>query len=313
MATTLAQIQLKARNIAQVQSEQALSTTALNEYINNYYQYEFPEELRLLPLLQNYTFYTTPNVDTYPFPQTFVTCEPPMWASGQPIQWVQDQNTFYTYWQKNLNLLMNVAQGNNTTGPYAYQVSGVPILAGEVIISDTLDQEIFTDVGTGQNIGVLVGNQGGTGSVNYLTGQLSWTYASPLPNGTNIAVQVFQYNPSRPVSVLFFDQEFVLRPVPDQVYEMRVQAYAQPTELLNASDEPVLNEWWQFLAIGAATKIIEDRMDMNLLQQALALLEKQRKLIRRRTLIELVNRSVPTIFNTPSGPFYTLNSYPYGA
>ena len=61
---------------------------------------------------------------------------------------------------------------------------------------------------------------------------------------------------------LFFDNKFVIRPVPDKAYAVQVVAMQRPTELLTGSVSPEVASWWQYIAYGAAIKIFEDRTDL---------------------------------------------------
>ena len=67
------------------------------------------------------------------------------------------------------------------------------------------------------------------------------------------------------MAVLFYDDAFIFRPVPDQPYRAQVQVYIQPTQLLEEGS-PQLYEWWQYIAYGAAKKIFEDRTDFESVQ-----------------------------------------------
>lgn len=323
VTSTLDAIRAKARAIAQVPSPSQLITSppappapyqvSLDGYINDYYQNDFPEELRLLQLKGNFEFYTIPGQDTYTFPQTFITCETPAYCAGFPMTLRQDQQSFYNLWPIPLQFEFG-PQGNGTVGAYTYTTQAQPILQGTVLISDALAQENFTDTVTP---GVLTGSAGGSGTVNYKTGAMSWTYASSLASGTQINVQYWPYQAARPLDMLWYNNDgtnvsFVLRPVPDNVYPIKVQAYRQPTQLLSGSNAPELGEWWKVLAIGAATKILEDRMDIEQLANAKALLEDQLRLINRRTLVQLMNQSTPTMYNSAPGFQNAYNLYPYG-
>ena len=63
--STLSQIQTKVRRLTRSVSENQLATADLNNYINTFVLYDFPEHLRLLNLKTVLTFYTQPFVDTY--------------------------------------------------------------------------------------------------------------------------------------------------------------------------------------------------------------------------------------------------------
>jgi len=256
----------------------------------------------------------------------------PFFVSGQAGMYFEDQFQFFCLWPMTL-LLSAAGTSTGGTGPYSFNFTPLPILQNQVIVSDAIGHEDFTDVPIDRATGNLVGSNGGSGTVNYLTGAMSWTYGGGMgpPAQTQMWVQAWPYNPSKPFAMNFYNTavgssgsgntamtsttaqaQVRLRPVPDEVYRIEIQAQCQPVPLINDIDIPVLPEWWQMYALGAATHILEDRMDMVSLAQVQAMFENQINLMRRRTWIQVMETSSPTIFNTTSGPYYLLNSLPYG-
>ena len=310
MATiNLSTIRAKARAVAQLPNPTQATNQQIDDAINLYYQYRFPEELRLLRLQGNYSFYTSPNIASYTVPQDIVTFEAPAYCGGQPILYFQDQSAFYNYWSKTQSL-QQLATANGGAGPYTGTATAVPLLRGSILVADLLGQERFTDP---LENGVLVGSSGGAGTVNYITGAISVTFAGALASGTIINLQDFPYTAARPSSMLYFKDKFILRNVPDQVYEISIQTYRRPTEMIADGDAPELLEWWDLLAVGGAVLLIEERMDFDQLGQANILLEDQLRLVNRRTLVQLMNQSTPTIFNSSGGGLNNVNSYPYSS
>ena len=58
MTATLTEIRNKVRRITKNPSDTQLTTSQLDQYINTFYLYDFPEHLRLKDMLTNYTFAT---------------------------------------------------------------------------------------------------------------------------------------------------------------------------------------------------------------------------------------------------------------
>ena len=90
--STLAAIQEKVRKLTRSPSEALLTTADLNEQINTFLQYDFPEHVRLWKNKVTFTFYTQPNVDIYEpstdplsplyqFDQRYLTFEGPVYVS----------------------------------------------------------------------------------------------------------------------------------------------------------------------------------------------------------------------------------------
>lgn len=157
-----------------------------------------------------------------------------------------------------------------------------------------------TDDGAGNLIGDC-----SAGTIDYFTGVIAnLTFTATVPQGNAIQAQYCPAQPSIPLSVLFFQNQLTLRPVPDQGYTIELVAYRQPSQVLlgsqtenqNTSGVPELSEWWECLAFGAAKKIYEDRLDPD----GVALMDKALKekysLIQTRTYAQLGKQSISTMF-----------------
>jgi len=144
-----------------------------------------------------------------------------------------------------------------------------------------------------------------TGNIDYFTGAITnLRFTANVPQGNPIQAQYIPAQPSIPLSILFYQQQFTLRPVPDRGYTIKVTAYRQPSQVLlgsqtlnpNVSGVPELSEWWEALAFGAAKKIYEDRLDPD----GVALMDKglQEKydLINSRTCGQIGKQRIGTIY-----------------
>src|SRR5208282_1382881 len=132
--------------------------------------------------------------------------------------------------------------------------------------------------------------------VNYLTGQFVVTFPVAPGAGQAINTQTLPLVPSLPQAFMIYDDEFVIRPVPDQPYTINFEVYPAPTWLMNSTDEPKLNEYWQYIAYGAAKKIFEDRMDLESVQQIMPEFKTQERLCLRRTIVQYTNERTATIY-----------------
>lgn len=135
------------------------------------------------------------------------------------------------------------------------------------------------------------------GSINYLTGAITITqFSAPIPSGNAINVQYIPYTASRPQSAIFFQDQIILYPVPDQAYTVSFEAYQYPTALAASTDDPQLQEWWQLLAYGASDKIFADNADFESLTKFRPLLDEQMRLVERRTIVQYTSDRVATIY-----------------
>lgn len=358
LPNTLGDIIAKVRRITKSPSQNQITDTQVIQYINTYYVYDFPEELRLKNTFTNWTFVTQPNQETYPLPtDLYLSIEPPLYINGYQSFFTQSQENFYMLYPR-LGLSDVIAYGNGTVGPYVFNLSNSPVLQNNVVIG-TVDSSlnnvyasdspepsyafpppspIPTAIGALSGPGVFPNAAPPTAPVsfiNYVTGQGTITFLNPIPSGTQINAQIVPYHPSRPVAALFYQDVLYLRPIPDGFYQVTVAAYQTPFTMLTAtqvanigipgqtsagpgfnntgttSDStllPQIRQWWQLIALGAALKIFEDRGDIENMQKFYPSYDLQKRLAQRRTLVEMANERVATVYSEqvqyPLGNFF---------
>lgn len=150
------------------------------------------------------------------------------------------------------------------------------------------------------------------GTVNYVSGALNITaFQAIIPAGNPINAQYIPYVASRPQSVVFYQDQFIVYPIPDQAYTISFEAYKYPTAFLNNPSgnlTPQLQEWWQLLAFGAAQKIFEDNGDFENMAKYRPLLDEQMRLVLRRTIVQQTSERTATIYTEQS----QFPQYPFG-
>jgi len=149
------------------------------------------------------------------------------------------------------------------------------------------------------------------GTVNYLTGAVAINatgFSSPIPTGNQINAQYIPYVPSRPQSAIFFQDQIMLYPIPDQAYTVSFEVYKYPASFTVAADgtfngtlQPQLNEWWQLLAYGAADKIFADNADFENMAKFRPLLDEQMNLVLRRTIVQQTSERTASIYTEQQG------------
>jgi hypothetical protein len=280
-----------------------VTLTKIIKYINSYYLYDLPNEFRNLKLKDVYTFNTIQNVDTYPFDfEHWETVEAPAFSNKAPMSLYQDKTQFYTYnWYSQQN--QNIAVADGTAGPYSFTTQSSPILASvnNNPITDTQlsNTQIFPagypptfrepNISRIQNIlisantatsslhvtddgaGNLIGDCLAGGTVDYQTGIVAnLVFTQAVPSGNNITMQYLQAVQGQPFTMLFFQDQFVVRPVPDQAYTIEVTAYRRPSQALlgtvslespNLNGRPEQYDWWELIVFGVAKKLYQDRLD----------------------------------------------------
>ena len=346
--SNLTAIRQKVRRITGRPSAAQITDAEIDDYINTFYRFDLPEHLRLESLRVNYEFNTRPNIAVYDFPRnTYLTNMPPVFIAGYRSYMTQSRENFFRV-NPQLNFLQqSVATGNGTAGVYTGTANDVPIMPGykpnppgaysdssiaenDIPASDLKWNVIISASGTPDPTSGIApdvtlvddgqGNlfdptdastdpAGSRGSINYITGALSFTFASVIPSGNAINIQYIPYVASRPQAVVFFEDQFILYPVPDQAYTVSFEVYKYPTALATATDDPQLQEWWQLLAYGAADKIFADNADFEDLEKFRPLLKEQMDLVLRRTIVQQTSERTATIYTEQTNG---MGQFPFG-
>lgn len=152
------------------------------------------------------------------------------------------------------------------------------------------------------------------GTVDYVTGQfyINFTLANLVPDtDTQFTLWVSQYATGRPYSCLFWNNEFTIRPVPKYVHKLEIEVFLTPVQFLAITDVPILNQWWQLIAIGAAIKALEDRQDMDGIQNLSVLYDRQEDLVLERQATEEIFQPNIQLFNTTTSVYGGINGIGY--
>ena len=357
---TLSQIQQKVRRLTRSPSTAQLSDNDLNNYINTFIEYDFPEILRTFNLLTDFSFYTNPGQDTYNtdeasfggatnnplynFQNKYLTVNPPVYIAGFGSRFFTSPEALFGVYPK-INSIQLVGTGNGTAGTFTGVVN-----ANQSIVPPTSNQYIyllqnnctFSAIGTpvtGEQEGMAmvdvplidaatgfklnIGNLYDANSalyndpingprtipptapisgntINYLTGVFSVTFPMNTVVGTPINSQCVPVNTALPQALMFYSNTFTVRPVPDQAYRINFEVRQRPIALLTSGQAPELEEWWQYIAYGAAMKIFQDRMDVDSVALIAPEFRRQETFCLRRTLVQNATQRATTIYAEPN-------------
>ncbi|HDY87392.1 MAG TPA: hypothetical protein ENH82_04655 [bacterium] len=319
---TLQRIRNSTRNITGRKSINQLSQDRLDDFINDFYLYDFPERLKTLQLEGWFRFNTVPNVSRYPLFGSFSSGRPsptsqggigvdtiqektlrlddiysinkPAYMDGYEISFIQDSEVFYRYWP-DLKFIEQAATGNGTDN-YLFTLTQLPAQAGSVIISadkqSTRDDGDVNNTGTGGWI-----EAGYAGTVNYTSGDVDITFPNAVDQGVVINAHYYPYVASRPRDVLFYEQYFEFRPIPDRAYEFRVHTQRRPTAMVDDDDPPEFVEWCNLISYGAALKIFIEDGDWDEYRNLYPIFQEQKNLAQRRALKQLRDERVETPYD----------------
>jgi hypothetical protein len=120
-------------------------------------------------------------------------------------------------------------------------------------------------------------------TINYLTGQINVTFPVSIPEGNNIMAQCFYYQTGLPRAVLFYNNTLTLRTVPDTQYLVELDAYLSPAAFLNTGAAIPFGYMAEYLARGAARKILSDTGDIEQFQFYEPLFKEQELLVWKRS------------------------------
>lgn len=212
----------KIRNITGTPDSSQLSNDQIIDYINTYYSFTFPFELKEQINLQPVNFFTHANIDTYAFSGAFLTNAPQVFVNGYKVEYYESRDVFFQDWPQQY-AQDSVATGNNSTKTFTSSTQAFPVIPETFFITD--GTQILSDngavlsteqiaIGTavvGYNStldlipvvpgsisitdgvetftdagGILTGDKGGFGTIVYSTGVWSLTFNTSVVAGVNI-------------------------------------------------------------------------------------------------------------------------------
>ena len=349
---TLTSIQIKVRRLTRSPSEAQLTTDDLNNYINTFVVYDFPEQLRLFNLRTTFDFWTNPFQDVYPtdiesfagvttnplynFQNRYLTVHDPFYIAGFPALFSQSRQQFFGIYPIVNSIVSIGTTGDGVTTTYTGVVTNStgpnfvnPTLANQtsaLLQNNVLFSSIATDlsglalvdvpvVSTTTGNPTVVGNLyvpgtqpttpptvvNPTNNINYVTGAFTITFPLAPGSGQPINSQTVPQIVGQPQAIMYYDNKFTVRPLPDQPYQVNFECYIAPVFLMQNNSTPQLNEWWQYIAYGAAKKIFEDRMDTDSVQMIMPEFKTQERLCLRRTIVQYTNERTATIYTEQTG------------
>lgn len=302
--STLRQIRTKVRRLTATPSPLQLPDSEIDNYIDVYYEQDMPAELKLWNLHETYTFYTKPNEDKYTLPvNSILGVNPPVYIAGNQSFYTQSREQFFRVYPLT-EFQQDLGSGDGTAGPYSFTLSNVPALRRSFYVSAVDSNGVsqtLVDIPLTESTGNIVAEGTTTpsvGTINYLTGAVTFSFDDTIDSTETISCAYFPYEASRPTAMLFYDDYFLLRPVPDKSYKVNIEAYRKPSQLLDSdSDSPDLDQWWQLIAFGAALKVLEDRQDTETLSVLVVRYDEQKQLALHRTILQQTPQRTPTIYS----------------
>jgi hypothetical protein len=325
--STYAAIERLVRELTACPNEASLSSAYIQDATNTFYSQDFPYAIKIDQLRSVYTFITQANIDRYPLDiNSNQSMRDPVYFEGILGTLYKDRNTFYNMWPRFPTQFKPIS-GDGVTTSFTFTIQG-PFLSKEVVLggidANGFPIKIQDDGGrntyqgnllyiTTNNVGNAVPPTPNTspippatplptnaiGTVNYLTGVFNINFPVAPAAGTQVTLWVSQYQSGRPYSILYWNSEFQIRPVPDGAYKVEIESYMTPVQFMQTTDNPTLNQWWQYIAYGVAREILRRRQDMEGVENLKEGFMRQEALVLERQANEEIGQRNSTIFSAP--------------
>lgn len=148
-------------------------------------------------------------------------------------------------------------------------------------------------------------------TINYATGEVNVTFQTSIPAGTPINAQVYCINPGLPRAILFFNNVLTFRNPPDKQYLVELEAYLSPAAFMNTSSAIQFAYMAEYIARGAARKILADTGDVEQFMFYEPLFREQESLVWKRSQRQFTSTRTQTIFSS-NGISGNYNQYSTG-
>lgn len=134
-------------------------------------------------------------------------------------------------------------------------------------------------------------------TINYLTGTAVVTFPVNIPSGNPIGASCIFYQTGIPRAILYYNNIITLRAPPNTQYLIELDAYLTPAAFLNTSAAIPFGYMAEYIARGAARKILADTGDIEQFQFYEPLFREQEILVWKRSQRQLTSTRTQTIFS----------------
>lgn len=143
----------------------------------------------------------------------------------------------------------------------------------------------------------LAGYSTTNNTVNYLTGEVNVTFPAAVADGVNINAQCYFFQGGLPRSILFYNNVLTLRSPPAMQYLVELDAYLSPAAFFNTAAAIPFGYMAEYIARGAARKILSDVGDVEQFNFYEPLFIEQEQLVWKRSQRVWTSTRTETIFS----------------
>ncbi len=134
-------------------------------------------------------------------------------------------------------------------------------------------------------------------TINYLDGTATVTFPVDIPEGVYISAQCFYFQCGLPRGVLYNNNTITLRSCPDTQYLVELDAYLSPAAFLTSSAALQFGYMSEYIARGAARKILSDTGDTDQFMFYEPLFREQEILVWKRSQRQFSASRTQTIYS----------------
>jgi len=134
-------------------------------------------------------------------------------------------------------------------------------------------------------------------TINYLTGVATLNFPVNIPSGNTISAQCYYFQCGLPRSMLYYNNTITLRSPPDTQYTVRLTAYLTPSAFLVSSPAIQFAYMCEYIARGAARKILADTGDIEQFNFYESLFKEQELLVWKRSQRQWTSTRTQTIYS----------------
>lgn len=134
-------------------------------------------------------------------------------------------------------------------------------------------------------------------TINYMTGECNLTFSSAPADGAPINVQAYLFQSGLPRGILFNNNTITLRSPPDQQYLVEMDAYLTPSAFMTTSAAIPFAYMSEYIARGAARKILADTGDWEQFDRYEPLFLEQEQLVWKRSQRQITATRTQTIYS----------------
>lgn len=134
-------------------------------------------------------------------------------------------------------------------------------------------------------------------TINYNTGVAYVNFPTAIPEGTPINAQCYFYNQGLPRGLMYYNNVLWMRPPPNISYLIEVDAYLSPAAFLNTNAAIPFAYMAEYIARGAARKILSDTGDVEQFNFYEPFFREQETLVWKRSQRQFTATRTPTLFS----------------